>query len=82
MASSFKGWGTSWGGSWGTVSTDPNAMVGSASIAFAATGTLTGFEETVTRNRGSSKAKPAIKQAVIDDEEVLEIISMIMYEMC
>ena len=42
MASS---WGSSWldafGNSWGEVTVDPNAMVGSGSFGFSATGTLT-----------------------------------------
>ena len=41
MATSFNGWGTSWGNSWGTVDVNPNDMVGSASFAFSAAGTLT-----------------------------------------
>lgn len=38
---SFNGWGTAWAGAWGATSFNPNAMAGSASFSFTATGTLT-----------------------------------------
>lgn len=37
MASSFKGWGASWAQTWDRIS-DPNAMYGSTTIRFVATG--------------------------------------------
>ncbi len=36
MASSFQGWADAWGNSWGSVVTNPNAMVGSASFSITA----------------------------------------------
>jgi hypothetical protein len=36
MASSFQGWADAWGNSWGSVVTNPNEMVGSASFSITA----------------------------------------------
>lgn len=42
MASSWGGsWLDYWGNSWGPITVDPNAMVGSTTFGFSATGTLT-----------------------------------------
>lgn len=45
MASSFKGWGTSWAQTWDRIS-NPNAMYGSVTIQFTATGVASASEST------------------------------------
>lgn len=39
----FTGWGGAWGESWGPLTTDPNAMRGTARLTITATGNLTGL---------------------------------------
>lgn len=45
MASSFKGWGSSWAQTWDRIS-NPNAMYGSVTIRFTATGAASASEST------------------------------------
>lgn len=74
MATTFNGWGDSWAQTWTRI-TDPNAMYGSATIRFTATGTLTGAATTAVPAElprySQSLAEIAFWQQVHEEDELL-----------
>ena len=89
MATSFNGWGTSWGNSWGTVDVNPNDMVGSASFAISATGTLTAESQLADTHDGyftntwlaQWKKKPELSEVVeyveAHPKQALEVVQSV-----
>lgn len=94
MASSFKGWGTSWAQTWDRIS-DPNAMYGSASITFTATGLLTNAlppiepPESVPEEppkyyaveKPKSEGELLMVQALEEDEMLLAMLHVLVEEL-
>jgi len=93
MASSFKGWGNSWAQTWDRIS-DPNAMYGSASITFTATGIasgpfIDGPPESVPEEppkyyaveKPKSEGELLMAQAMEEDEMILAMLHVLVEEL-